>query len=502
MFQFDNPVSVSICSDGKWRADTGEVSIENGGVYLTAKAASWVRIDWEADFSRNALVLGDAWERSYGTLGWRPIGEPAFHPWYFAVKDGENVQCFGMKTAPASICSWTLTPKSISLLMDVRCGCLDTLFDGRRVLLAQLLHLEGTENAHVLLQKFCGMMCDKPVLPKTPFYGGNDWYAASGVNTFESVLELSDILAECAEGLKNRPYQTIDAGWQLCHHWHLNEEYIGGPFRYPNDKFGDMKRMADAIKERDIHPGIWIRPLQTVEYLPEETYLRKKGKVKVIDPSHPYSKEKLAGDIRTLRQWGYDLIKFDFPTYDIFGKYGFSMNQSVVEGDWAFYERHKTSAEIILEYYKLTADAADGALINACNSLSHLSAGLFPIYRIGDDSSINKFETTLKMCVNTLAFRGVQHNHFYSADADCVSITGNGLWEGKNSEFLRLLSYSGTPVTVSIETAFYSKEIREAVSNAFALGSEPHEVARPLDWEENRIPRHWQTFDGEKTFNW
>lgn len=501
MINFDNPLLVSICADGNWKDSAAEVSIENNSVYLTANHASWVRITWEADFSENALVLNDAWERSYGDLSWKSIGALGFSPWFFAVKENDVIHCIGVKTGPSALCSWTLTRKSVTLLMDVRCGCKDVQLDGRRLKMAELVSLSKTGDVFDALNDFYHVLCENPVLPSAPVYGGNDWYACPGTNSFESVLKLSDIVAECSKGLKNRPYQVIDAGWSLCHSWYSDKEYIGGPFRYCNDKFGDMKAMADAIKERDIKPGLWIRPLETVEYIPDEAILHRDQTVKYMDPTHPYSKEKLSEDIRRIRQWGYEMIKIDFITFDIFGKYGFSMSESVAGGDWSFYEKNKTTAEILREYYLRISNDANGTFINACNTFSHLSAGIFPVYRIGDDTNIKNFDITLKMCVNTLAFRGAMHNAFFAADADCVSITGGGIWE-KNKEWLRLLSYSGTPLLVSVEPEFYSPEVREAITSAFALASEPHKVAKPIDWYETKIPRKWDTFDGIKEFNW
>ena len=501
MFSYSNPLSVSVKADGRWHKASGEISIENNAVYLTASHASWVRLDWSASFSPDARVLRDAWERTYGDIEWQPIGIPMFSPWYVSVRDGGMTRCFGVKTGPAALCSWSLNCNSISLLMDVRCGCKDTQLDGRRVLLAELVSSESVGDPYDAIHNFCCLMCDHPKLPAQPIYGGDDWYATYSDNSFDRILRHARILAECSQGLSNRPYQMIDAGWQLCHNWFPGEEYIGGPFRYCNSKFGSMKDMADAIRELDVRPGIWIRPLETVEYLPEHAFLRRNKNIKYLDPSHPAAQEILDNDIRTLHSWGYDMIKWDFLVVDTFGSYGFAMSESVTEGDWSFYETHKTSAEIVREYYQRTVDAAEGSLINTCNTFSHLSAGIFSSFRIGDDTSGLDYARTVKMGVNTLAFRGVQHKAMYSVDADCVGITHNIPWE-KNLEWLRLLQYSGTPLMVSVEDASYTPAVRDAITEGFALASVPHETARPLDWDEGLTPRHWLTFDGEKEFNW
>ena len=502
MLDFKQPNTIAICSEGKWRLASDEVSIVDNTVYLQTNCASWIKIEWDVNFSGNSLVLGDAWERSYADLRWKPIVEPAFHPWYFSVKDGDVTTCIGVKTGPSALCSWTATTATVAVLMDVRCGCVDTQFDGRKLKVAELVSLSKTGDSFDIIHEFCKMMCDKPALPTAPFYGGDDWYDCYGNSSFDKILDHVKILSECSQGLKNRPYQTIDAGWQPCHNWFSCDEYIGGPFNGCNVNFKDMKLLADEIRALDVHPGIWFKPLETLEYIPEEATLRREFKNrKFMDPSHPLIKEKNIEDVERLVGWGYELIKHDFACVDTFGHYGPSMKQSVVEGKWSFYEKNKTTAEITLEYYKRTAKAAKGALIIACNTFSHLSAGIFNIYRTGDDTSGYDYKRTVTMGVNTLAFRGVQHNALYAADPDCVPITSK-LTPEQIEQWMNLVKYSGTSMAVSVENKCYTTQVRDALTEAFALASEPHEIAKPLDWTETHLPTRWQTFDGEKQFDW
>ena len=497
----DTPVSVCLCAEGKWRNAKDEVAVEKGAVRLRAAKASWVRLTWDFRIPKKSLVLCDAWERAYGNLCWRPIGAGSWSPWYFAARTGDVTLCLGVKTGPAALCSWKIDCNSVSLLMDVRCGCQDTLFDGRSVVLCEIVQTSGVGSVWDVIHGFCSMMCPNPKLPETPFYGGNDWYAYYSDTNFDRVLDHVKILAECSQGLKNRPFHTIDAGWQLAHNWVLNEEYIGGPFRYPNRKFGDMRKMADSIRALDVRPGLWCRPLETIEHVPEDACLRREKNVKYLDPSSPRAREILEEDIRTFVNWGYELIKLDFPVVDMFRRYGSAMMESVCEGDWTFHDRYHTSAEIALKYYRDVDAWAKGVMINACNTFSHLTAGVFASCRIGDDTSGTDWERTVKYGVNSLAFRGAQHGALYSADPDCVGITEKILWK-RNREWLRLLAYSGMPLCVSVDRKCYTGEVRDAIAAGFALASEMHETARPLDWDETLTPRHWKTFDGVKEFNW
>lgn len=495
------PLSISINANGVWKDGENFVKIVNDKIVLKIDKASWVRIEWSANFSSSAIVVGDAWERAYGDIRWKPIQEPFFSPWYFCVKEQNLLKCYGVKTAPNSLCSWSANRNQISLLLDVRCGCVDTLFEGRELVLAELVSFEKEGDAFFVIREFCTKMCEKPVLPSEPYYGGDDWYAYYSNNDFNKLISHAKKLAECSKGLKARPFQTVDAGWQKLHNWYLNDEYIGGPYTECNSKFKDMRKLADAIRELDVRPGIWLRPLETMEYVPNDAILRRDRQIKYIDPTHPFSIEKCDADIRRLKDWGYELIKHDFATVDIFGHYGPKMTESVVEGNWSFYDKTKTTAEINLDYYRKTAESAKGMLINACNTFSHLSAGIFPIFRIGDDVSGSDYKRTVEMGVNTLAFRGVQHNTFYAVDPDVVPFTQTLPLE-KSLQWMELLKSAGTSLIVSIEEECYTSKVRDVVTEAFNNVALGREVARPIDWFENSLPTKWKTFEGEKTIKW
>ena len=290
----DSPLSVVIKVDGKWRSAKGnEVSVAGGQIRLKTDRAAWVRLTWSADFGPEAKVLCDAWERSYGKMSWQPIATPWCSPWYFSVRDGERTRCLGVKVQPAALCSWAADCSSATLTMDVRCGCRDTLFGGRELVLAEIVQLEQTGDPWDAMHAFCRLMCPNPVLAEDSVFGGDDWYAYYSNNSFEGILKHAKRLADCAEGLRNRPFQMIDAGWQLCHNWYPGDEYIGGPYRYCNSKFKDMKALATAIRDLGVRPGIWCRPLETVEYVSKEAFTHRVKNVKYLDPSHPEARELL-----------------------------------------------------------------------------------------------------------------------------------------------------------------------------------------------------------------
>ncbi len=279
-------------------------------------------------------------------------------------------------------------------------------------------------------RRFMKMMCDKAHLAKQPVYGINDWYFTYGNNSEKLIAEHTQLMAPMAEGLENRPFSVIDAGWFIGPPSSPDDCCWGDRMDVANTKFGDMHSMAETIKKIGMRPGIWTRPLcgsykdaasMTLPLIPG----RQDKDRPVLDPTIPGNLERIKGYFNLYKDWGYELLKFDFTTYDIMGRWGFDMIKkgAITSPGWKMYDDSKTNAEIILNLYKTIREAAGDTYIISCNTISHLSAGVFELNRIGDDTSGNEWERTRKMGVNTLAFRGVQNGIFYAADADCVGLT-------------------------------------------------------------------------------
>ena len=242
-----------------------------------------------------------------------------------------------------------------------------------------------------------------------------------------------------------------------------------------------------------MRPGIWVRYLingkddeQRKITLPEEWYsVRSK---KVLDPSHPEVLEYVKATTERIVSWGYELIKHDFSTFDIFGKWGFEVSENIACGDWCFYDKTKTTAEIIRNFYKAIKDSSHGAVIIGCNAIGHLCAGLHQLNRTGDDTSGFEWARTAKMGINTLAFRVCQNNSFFGADADCVGITGAIDWS-LNSQWLYLLSRSASSLFVSCKPGILTPEQENELKEAFKIASVQRDEFIPLDWMETVRPQ-------------
>ena len=215
----------------------------------------------------------------------------------------------------------------------------------------------------------------------------------------------------------------------------------------------------------------------------------------------PEALELVAGSIRTANRWGYELIKHDFTTFDITGRWGFQMGPDLTDAGWSFHDRTRTTAEIVLRLYQTIRDAAGDAQIIGCNTIGHLGAGLFEMQRIGDDTSGREWSRTRKMGVNTLAFRLAQHNTFFAADADCVAVTKDVPWH-LTEQWLDLVSRSATPLFVSADQAVVGETERKALRAAFDRASRPGRGIEPLDWMETTVPSLWQGDGAPIRFRW
>ena len=118
--------------------------------------------------------------------------------------------------------------------------------------------------------------------------------------------------------------------------------------------------------------------------------------------------------MRRLHGWGYELIKHDFSTFDLTGRWGPAMTDEVTADGWAFADRSRTTAEIIIDHYRSIREGASDSLLIGCNTMGHLSAGIFELSRTGDDTSGFEWNRVRKMGVNTLAFRMPQPGCVFS----------------------------------------------------------------------------------------
>lgn len=481
-------------SEGTWSPAT----LGPEGIELSGETVEAVRLTWPGALS--GLLLGDAWERGYGDLAWLPPDPARVMPWFFLAHDGGRTTGYGVATGADAMWSWRVTGGEIVLEGDLRAVGAPWRHAGYLELPHVSHHQsEAGESAFTFARRFMRSLCDAPLMPREPVWGINDWYHAYGSSTRETILRDTRTLMELTPTQGSRPFSVIDMGWA--------EGYPpshGGPQSEGNARFGDMARLAEEIRAIGARPGIWYRPLALVGPRDVPVLRELGGEVPGMwarDPSHPDVLARVHEEVSLLREWGYEMIKHDFTTFDVTGRWGFGMDARFTD-DVMPHDDTRTTAAILKALYATIRDAAGpDVLLIGCNTVGHLTAGTHEISRTGDDTSGREWARTAKMGPNTLAMRMAQHGAFHAVDADCVAFTGR-VDEEKDLQWLDLLSRSGTPLFVSASPEGLTSRVRGALREAYARAALPREVSEPLDWMERVDPLRWRHADGDATYDW
>ena len=507
--------TLSRTAEAQWSGQGVTVMLAtNGQISVVAPSTPhlWIELRWPADWPVGARVLCDAWERAYGELGWRDIAElPLFSPWYFLISANGVTDGCGIEVQPNALAGWRLEKNTLALHLDVSAGG-DPVELGSRVLdAARIVCRRGEkgERAFAAGRAFCRQMCPKPRLPKEPVYGYNDWYCAYGENTATNFLLDAAYIADCAQGLVNRPYVVMDDGWQENAPPTMQTRFGTwesgmGPWTEASARFGmDMKTFCARIAALGARPGLWYRPFRAWPEVSAERRLR--ADARFFDPTHPALREEIAADIRLFRAWGFKLVKVDYLTYDVTGVWprgGAALFASSRPRGWR--DRSRTSCEVLKDLYGALREAAgDDVVLVGCNALNHLAAGLFELQRVGDDTSGRDWRWTRDHGVNSLAFRAIQDRTFFALDADCCGLASAGAIDGRlNGQWLDLLGRSGTALFVSWRRQLADAPFRTALRAAFARASVGRETGEPLDWTETPHPMRWRFADGVGVYDW
>jgi alpha-galactosidase len=452
-----------------------------------------VQLSWTYTTPKEARILGDAWERTYGDVSYQSINTTKKLPWYCVAYNNNSTTCFGVKTGCSSFCYWRIAENNLELNLDTRNGGNGVFLGTRMFHAADIVTTknDNKENAFATVRRFCKQMCDKPRTVKQPVYGINDWYFAYGNNSADLILQHTSLLAPLVTNTINKPFSVIDDGWAT-----------GTDYTRPNEKFGNMLKLTNEIKNLGMHTGLWTRPLLGRGDENKKLLLQNFQKDNyVLDPTIEENIQHIKRLFLLYKQWGFEMVKHDYTTFDIFNKWGMQMSDAMTEPGWQFNDNSKTNAEIILYLYRSMRDAAGDMYLIGCNTISHLSAGMFELNRIGDDTSGKEWARTKKMGVNTMAFRMVQHKTFYEADGDCVGLTTAVPWE-KNKQWLQLLAQSSAPLFISAQPEAVGAEQKDFIKQCFTDASKEQPVGEPLDWLDNPFPAKWKLDNNVVEFNW
>ncbi len=501
-----------------WKAGGIEVTpvIKGGALKLELfapdAAIKCISVRWNGAQPADWKYLGDAWERSYGELEWQPLDPAREMPWYFLASDGRITHGYGVMTQPAAMCSWKAYASGIRLEADVRSGGAGVQLGPRRLSVCTITSRQGKtgESPFKAARAFCRQMCPAPRLPKQPVYGFNDWYCDYGKNSAASVLYYAAFVARLAPKGANRPFMVVDDGWQAG-----GGSGHGGPWDRGNANFPSMSDLADGIRKAGARPGIWIHLLTAQDGQPDSW--RLKHNPKILDISVPEVRAYIKNTVARLRAWGYELIKHDYSGNDFAG---YTRAAPAAEATWAFADRSRTGAEIILDHYRSIREAAgEDVILLGCNTIGHLAAGVFEVERIGDDTSGRDWNRVRNRGINALGFRAPQHGAFFAADADCVGLTEREAipW-ACNRQWLDLVARSGTPLFISFKKGALTEDQERVVAEALAIASRPQPLGEPLDWfeavnptrgleaishlEGGAAPRRWKLMGRIVEYDW
>src|ERR1700760_752931 len=126
-----------------------------------------IHLRWKTRFPADVRVLGDAWERSYGELEWRPLQAERALPWYAMLHSKEQTAGMGVKTGAASFAFWQVDPSGISLWLDVRNGGNGVQLGDRTLQMATIVtHIGASgESAFLATQRLCRTMTEGTKIP-------------------------------------------------------------------------------------------------------------------------------------------------------------------------------------------------------------------------------------------------------------------------------------------------------------------------------------------------
>ena len=472
-------------------------------VYPSGSPVQYLKLRFSADLTGVEKVLGDQWERSGidAYIEWRSVMANRVMPWYCVIRGGEQTACYGVKTGANCFAFWQVDTHGVTLFLNLKSGEDGTDIREPLVVCEVVEAFAENEDSFTVVQSFCKRMCDRPILPKQPIFGFNNWYWAYGDITAKEVRQEATCLSQLCKGTKHKPFLVIDDGWQYCRT--LFQGYNGGPW-LANAGFGDMQKLAEEIDRQGAKSGLWFRPLLAKAATVNEAVLATTADGVIIDPTHPSTMEKITEDVQRFRSWGYELIKHDFTTMDIFGGMGLSAEKHSYRlccGPRHFYDRTKTTATVVKEVYQTIQNASNGAEVIGCNTFGHLSAGIHSIQRVGCDNSGHSFEWTRRDGINAM-MRLPQNKNFFMIDPDCAVFTDKVSTQA-NLDFLRMCALTGVTAFASVQPNLLSDKDLTKISDVFTLADTNREQYGIKGYENNVNPERFCSLDGkEAVFDW
>lgn len=454
-----------------------------------------LRLRWKIQGNPGDTFMGDYWFGTSGGSQWRTMDPFRRFPWYFLCRSSETTVGCGVKVRPGAFAVWQMDPGGLNLYLDLRCGTRGVILNGRTLEAAVVVSRQYSLAARAAARAFCAELSPDQILPSLPVYGCGTMAMDAASLSQDSVLKNADLLSRLADGLTNRPYQMVDCGWEKHREWGA---LPCGPWNSGNERFPDMSGLAASLHNIGIRPGISLRLLcDSNSALPEEWHLQRDSRF--LDPSMPGVLEHIRADVARMSEWGYELIKHISTTTDCLGAEWRPRHDGPA---WSFYDRSRTTAEILTDLYRTIRGARGDALIMAEDVIGHLGAGLMHIARVSrDPEDAVSWEEIQQSRVNALAFRLGQNGTFFSIDTGELPVTAATPWKDVKN-LAKLLSVSGASMFLTFQRNSLSPAAMRELSNLFYNASLGDSTLYPTDWLSNTCPEVWDANGTQLAFKW
>lgn len=435
-----------------------------------------IRCTWKHPMAPHLLFLGDDWCAGRGNFQWRTMDPLRLFPWYVLLRGSEETVALGVMAQCAAFAAWNVTPRGISLHLDVRNGTSGVQLAGRVLDVATILFCRYERPPMAAARRFCSLLSPEPLFPNLPVYGLITKPTGEPARDRKHLLEECDTLALACNGLTNRPFQILDAGWEG------REE--------------ELSLAAGELPRRGVRPALTRRLLHDpAGRLPREWH--QAAFPDYLDLSLPQVLEEMQRQVRQCADQGFELLRHISTTEDAL--HGLFHTPTCAPETWAFARREKTNAELLVDFYRALRHSMGDMLLYGEDLPSTLAAGLLHLCRISRNTSQDSpFAPSLNLHrrINALAFRLCQNGTYYTLDPGPLELSPALGWKGLQCAAL-LFSHSSTAFFVSLheQCPLTAKAFRE-LSRAFASASIGNVQAIPVDWLENTFPEQW-TIDGQ-----
>ena len=502
LYRFEEDLSQPCPIEYDYRVENNTAKVT---VYPSGSPVRYLKLRFRGDLRFVEAVCGDQWGRSTGgtnPIQWCSVMSHRQLPWFCYLRSGAQIACYGVKTGPNCFAFWQVDTHGVTLFLNLMAG--NRGADLKEPLVAceivERFSEEG-ESPYEAAAAFAKRMCSDPVLPKEPIFGVNNWYWAYGNITHDSVMTETDYLLEMTRDTAHSPYMIIDDGWQF-NRTLTSPTYIGGPW-YSSPHFGDIAETAAHIREKGAKPGIWFRPLLTLGRIPQEACLAHDSGGQVLDPTHPYTLQRIREDAARIHAWGFQLLKHDFTSHDLLGLGHMSPEVNGVRlmaDDRKLFDVSRPLAAVIKDLYRAVQEGMGSDPVIGCCTVGHLVAGIHAVQRVGGDTSGRSYEWTVRNGINAM-MRLPQNDSFFRVDPDCAAFTAKVPAE-INLDFLEMCALTGVTTLASVTPGILTGEQLCRIQKIYQLADRDATRYGIVNFEKTSLPEIFEEKGLCREFNW